>query len=58
MDGKELDVKAIMDTWSLQMNYPVVTLTRSGPESVKVTQMRYLQDPTVTDPGTFKSSFG
>lgn len=57
-DGKNLDVKAIMDTWTLQMNYPVVTFTREGQDSVKVTQARYLQDSSAQDPMKYRSPFG
>ncbi|XP_076438803.1 LOW QUALITY PROTEIN: aminopeptidase N-like [Babylonia areolata] len=57
MDGKNLDVKAIMDTWTLQMNYPIVTLTQLDKDSVKVTQMRYLRDRSAPDPGKYASPF-
>ncbi|KAK7096269.1 hypothetical protein V1264_005581 [Littorina saxatilis] len=57
MDGKNLDVKAIMDTWTLQMNYPIVTLTQIDKDNVKVTQSRYLQDPSAIDPGKYESPY-
>ena len=57
LDGKNLDVKAIMDTWTLQMNYPVVTLTQSDRDNVKVTQTRFLRDRTAKDPGKYVSPY-
>ncbi|KAK7497860.1 hypothetical protein BaRGS_00010994 [Batillaria attramentaria] len=57
-DGKNLDVKAIMDTWTLQMNFPYVTVTREGADSIKVTQARFLRDPNAVDTGKYKSPFG
>ena len=46
-----LSVKEIMDTWTLQMNYPVVRLERDGesPCSGLVTQQRFLLTPDQTD---------
>ncbi|RUS89958.1 hypothetical protein EGW08_002310, partial [Elysia chlorotica] len=60
-DGKShIDVKSIMDTWTQQMNYPVVTVAcdPQTPGHVNVRQERYLEDPTAVDPGTFASPFG
>lgn len=57
-DNKSLDVAAIMDTWTLQMNFPLVTVRVSGQNSITVTQERYLSDPTATDTGKYKSPFG
>ncbi|XP_012939882.1 aminopeptidase N [Aplysia californica] len=58
-EGKNIDVKAIMDTWTLQMNYPVVTVSRdfNDPDMVRVTQERYLTDPSAQDPGKYQSPF-
>ena len=59
-DGKPLrvhNVKHIMDTWTLQMNFPTVTMTKEG-MNVRLRQSRYLLDPTATDPGTYVSPFG
>ncbi|XP_068167083.1 endoplasmic reticulum aminopeptidase 1b isoform X2 [Antennarius striatus] len=46
----ELDVKAIMDTWTLQEGFPLVTVEVRGRE-VRVSQERYLKtgDPSLTD---------
>ncbi|XP_025079132.1 aminopeptidase Ey-like [Pomacea canaliculata] len=57
-DNKSLDVAAVMDTWTLQMNFPLVTVRVSGQNSITVTQERYLSDPTATDTGKYKSPFG
>ncbi|XP_064596081.1 endoplasmic reticulum aminopeptidase 2-like [Liolophura sinensis] len=38
LDG---DVKTVMDTWTRQMGYPVVTLTRTG-NKIEATQERFL----------------
>ncbi|XP_071941704.1 aminopeptidase N-like isoform X2 [Antedon mediterranea] len=39
------DVKRIMDTWTLQMGYPVVTCKRSG-DTISANQTHFLIDPT------------
>ncbi|XP_059161761.1 uncharacterized protein LOC131944899 [Physella acuta] len=61
IDGKQgIDVKTIMDTWTLQMNYPVVTVLRSNVSVTKllVSQKRYLEDYNAVDPGKYVSPFG
>lgn len=40
-----LDVKAIMDTWTLQMGYPLVTLERIDRTRVTAYQEHYLSNP-------------
>ncbi|PIK55590.1 putative aminopeptidase N [Apostichopus japonicus] len=40
----QYDVKKIMDTWTLQMGYPVITVTRSG-STLNVQQSHFLIDP-------------
>ncbi|GFO47453.1 aminopeptidase n [Plakobranchus ocellatus] len=60
-DGKgHIKVKEIMDTWTQQMNYPVVTVScdPKSPGQISLRQERYLEDPTAEDPGNFKSQFG
>eukprot|EP00058_Branchiostoma_floridae_P020447 XP_002605937.1 hypothetical protein BRAFLDRAFT_87388 [Branchiostoma floridae] len=49
-DGQtDLDVKTVMDTWTLQMGYPVVNLTRDyGRGTAQATQQHFLLDPTAT----------
>lgn len=39
------DVKSIMDTWTLQMGFPLVTVTRLNKTHVKVNQERFSLDP-------------
>ncbi|XP_073323015.1 endoplasmic reticulum aminopeptidase 1b [Pagrus major] len=48
--GDELDVRAIMDTWTLQEGFPLVTVEVRGRE-VKLSQERYLKtdDPSLTE---------
>ncbi|XP_050699396.1 aminopeptidase N-like isoform X2 [Eriocheir sinensis] len=40
----ELSVKAIMDTWTLQMGFPVVTVTRLNDTTAAVTQEYFVLD--------------
>ncbi|XP_033725116.1 aminopeptidase N-like isoform X1 [Pecten maximus] len=51
------DVKEIMDTWTLQMNFPLVTVTKNGATGLKATQKRYLRDYNAVDPGTYPSPY-
>lgn len=48
--GNELDVRAIMDTWTLQEGFPLVTVEVKGRE-VRLSQERYLKtdDPSLTE---------
>ncbi|XP_041459849.1 aminopeptidase N-like isoform X2 [Lytechinus variegatus] len=39
------DVKAIMDTWTLQMGYPVVDLRRHGANQLNASQEHFLVNP-------------
>jgi len=55
-DGGNVDVKAIMDTWTLQMNYPVVKVTRTG-NSLQFQQSRFLKNSNAEDPGKYHSQF-
>ena len=50
----EIDVKSIMDTWTKQMGYPVLNVTRNG-DDVIVTQQHFLIDK---DAKPKKSPFG
>ncbi|XP_076160195.1 glutamyl aminopeptidase isoform X5 [Ptiloglossa arizonensis] len=42
------DVKAIMDTWTQQMGFPLITITRDG-NSITATQKRFLISPKEND---------
>ncbi|XP_013400083.2 putative aminopeptidase-2 [Lingula anatina] len=57
-EGELMDVKTIMDTWTLQMGYPVVKINRdySG-HSATVTQSHFLIDPTVEPNPKYPSPF-
>ncbi|XP_066912412.1 glutamyl aminopeptidase-like isoform X1 [Clytia hemisphaerica] len=41
--GRAIDVKAIMDTWTTQMGYPVITAKREN-ETFQVTQQHFIVD--------------
>lgn len=58
INGHPVDVKAVMDTWTLQMNYPVITLTRLDNGHLRVTQKRFLSNPQAQDPLKYTSQFG
>lgn len=58
INGYPVDVKAVMDTWTLQMNYPVVTMTRLDDGGLRVTQKRFLSNPQAQDPLKYTSQFG
>lgn len=49
-----------METWILQANYPVVTVTRDYNEKsvIIATQERFLSNPTAPDPLKDDSDFG
>ncbi|XP_052787465.1 aminopeptidase N-like isoform X1 [Mya arenaria] len=58
-DGNAIqNVKEVMDTWTLQMNYPTVHVKHMQKGQVTLTQSRYLQDPDAKDPGKYTSPFG
>ena len=41
--AQEMDVKTVMDTWTLQMGFPLVTVTRQyGDNTARVEQTRFL----------------
>ncbi|XP_063887378.1 aminopeptidase N-like isoform X1 [Scylla paramamosain] len=55
--GKCVTVKTIMDTWTLQMGYPVITVMRSADgASATVTQERFLlrKDPNSNDTHVYR----
>ncbi|KAH3860106.1 aminopeptidase N-like [Dreissena polymorpha] len=51
-------VKEVMDTWTLQMNYPTVMVSHNQQGRLSLKQSRYLQDPNAADPGKYVSPFG
>ena len=53
----KINVVAIMDTWTRQMGYPVVTVVRNG-LNYTLTQKRFLDDPEAEfDPTTSDYGF-
>ncbi|XP_050691073.1 glutamyl aminopeptidase-like [Eriocheir sinensis] len=44
-EGQKGDVGAIMNTWTQQMGFPVVTVKRSAPNTFTLSQERFLLDP-------------
>ena len=53
-----LTVKDVMDTWTLQMGYPVVTVKRKpGTNQLTVSQSRFLLGNASEDESKFKSPF-
>ena len=58
-----INVTEVMDTWTLQMGYPVVTVGDSNAGTASLSQKRFLldptQDPSVDPPASrFKSPYG
>lgn len=47
-DGGNINVSAVMNTWILQMGYPVVTFDYEfGTNQIGISQQHYLLDPTL-----------
>ena len=44
-----LPIEKIMDTWTLQMGYPVLHVTKMSETKYKITQERFLKDKTAVD---------
>jgi aminopeptidase N len=53
---KDVNITHIMDTWTRQMGYPVVTATRGSDGTVTLQQTRFLSDPDAT--ATDSSPYG
>jgi aminopeptidase N len=51
MAGKGVNITRVMDTWTRQMGYPVVTATNGPNGDVILTQERFMfdQDSNITD---------
>ena len=46
VSSTQLDIGKIMDTWTRQMGYPVLTVERVKPTEWRLVQSRYLLDPS------------
>lgn len=53
---KDVNITRVMDTWTRQMGYPVVTAARGSNGNVTLQQTRFLSDPDVT--ATDSSPYG
>ncbi|KAK0040787.1 thyrotropin-releasing hormone-degrading ectoenzyme, partial [Biomphalaria pfeifferi] len=58
-DNKNINVKEVMDTWILQMNHPLVTVTRdcNSENSLVVRQERFLLNRNAPETGKYTSPF-
>ncbi|BFZ24535.1 hypothetical protein BsWGS_27574 [Bradybaena similaris] len=57
-DGLDFNVTDFMETWVLQGNFPVVTVTQDfRTNELHVTQQRFIQDPSDKDTGKYISPF-
>ncbi|XP_064174607.1 thyrotropin-releasing hormone-degrading ectoenzyme-like isoform X2 [Anguilla rostrata] len=60
-EGKDINIKEVMDRWTLQMGYPVVTISRNDSldGSVVISQEHFVYDADAKarDPDLFNSSF-
>lgn len=43
--GLDLDVKTIMNTWTVQMGFPVVTVEQVSTTKYRLTQKRFFSNP-------------
>ena len=51
VEGKVIDVESIMDTWTLQMNYPVITIKKPASGNMaEVVQERFLYNANAKGP--------
>ncbi|XP_076158732.1 thyrotropin-releasing hormone-degrading ectoenzyme-like [Alosa pseudoharengus] len=60
-EGKDINIKEVMDRWTLQMGYPVVTISKneSLDHAVTITQEHFVydMDAKIRDPELFNRSF-
>lgn len=60
-EGKDVNIKEVMDCWTLQMGYPVVTISKndSMDRRLTITQEHFIYDPEsrLRDPDLFNKSF-
>jgi len=55
--AKNVEIEEVMDTWTLQMGYPVVTVRQNG-DQVSATQQRFLFHPQGNFTEEFTSPYG
>jgi len=55
--AKNVEIEEVMDTWTLQMGYPVVTVTQNG-DRISATQQRFLFHPQSNFTEEFMSPYG
>jgi glutamyl aminopeptidase len=53
----KVNVSKVMNSWTKQMGYPVVTLTRED-KILKATQQRFLLNPSLAPSKEFSSDYG
>lgn len=56
-NGNTIPVVDVMNTWILQMNYPVVTVKKTDAGHIKVHQERFLVSADAKDPGIYPSPY-
>ena len=60
-EGKDINIKEVMDRWTLQMGYPVVTISKneSLDNAVTVTQEHFVydMDAKIRDPELFNRRY-
>ncbi|KAG7454693.1 hypothetical protein MATL_G00262430 [Megalops atlanticus] len=60
-EGKDINIKEVMDRWTLQMGYPVVTISKNDSldNSVTISQEHFVydMDTKIRDPDLFNTSF-
>uniref|UniRef100_A0AAR2LVX5 Aminopeptidase n=1 Tax=Pygocentrus nattereri TaxID=42514 RepID=A0AAR2LVX5_PYGNA len=60
-EGKDINIKEVMDRWTLQMGYPVVTISKNDSldNTVAITQEHFVYDidAKLRDPDLFNKSF-
>ncbi|XP_039494016.1 glutamyl aminopeptidase [Drosophila santomea] len=54
----DLDIKKLMLTWTEQMGYPVLNVSKVGDGSFKVTQQRFLSNPASYEEAPSDSTYG
>ena len=57
VQGSCKSVKQMMDTWTLQMGYPVLNITKKSGNKYTVSQERFLYDRKANVTSKYKSPF-